>query len=938
MKFRSQFLLLLWLLLWIHAVKAQTLTSDSQIPLDPNIKIGKLENGITYYIRKNSKPENRLELRLAVNAGSILEDDDQLGLAHFTEHMAFNGTKNFSKNELVSYLQSVGVRFGAHLNAYTSFDETVYILHLPSDSSEIVNQGFQILEDWAHNLSFENEEIDKERGVVIEEWRLGQGAEMRMLDKYLPVIFKDSRYSKRLPIGTKEILENFEYETLKRFYRDWYRPELMAVIAVGDLEIEEMEAKIVQHFNNVPVSENPRERKTYPVPDHQETLVAIESDPEAAFTQVQLYFKSDPKPFITLADYRTLITQGIYTGLLNQRLEELRQKADPPFIFASIEYGSTWARTKSAYQAFAMVSENGVEKGLRTLLEETRRIRLHGFTQGELERYKKDMLILYQRAYNERDKTESGSYAGEYIANFLQKEPIPGIEFEYGYVQQILPGITLEDVNGLTEKWIKDDNRVVVITAPEKEGIVLPTKDQVRGILEEVANSQVEPYQDELAGLVLMEQVPTPGKIVKENELPEIGVTELTLSNGVQVKLKSTDFKNDEVLFYAYSPGGHSLYPDEDYYSATNSSSVVARSGVKEFSAIDLQKLMAGKIVSVTPFINELTEGLRGNSTPADMETMFQLIHLEFTAPRKDAEIFQGYITNNKALYKNLLSNPQYYYYDKLTRLLTQNHLRGGGFPKDEDWDKIDLERLHQIYQDRFKDASDFTFMFVGAFQMDQIKPLIETYLASLPTTNRTESWKDVGVRPPSGSVEKSFNKGTDPKSMVTLIFTGETEYDRNESYKLNAVAELLDIKLIETLREEKGGVYGASAGGQISQYPYSNYSVTIRFPCSPDNVDELIAATMAEIHKLKQNGPEEKDLNKVKETLKRERETNLKENSYWLTVLRSYYYNGEDPRETLKYEERINAITVQDIQETANKYLNTDNFIKVVLYPEEGE
>jgi len=922
-------------LLFGTCIQAQEVNLQKKIPLDPKIRKGKLENGITYYIRKNEKPENRLELRLALNAGSILENEDQLGLAHFTEHMAFNGTENFSKNELVKYLQSVGVRFGAHLNAYTSFDETVYMLHLPSDSAGIVNKGFQILEDWAYNLSFDTVEIDKERGVVIEEWRLGQGADRRMLDEYLPVLYKDSRYAERLPIGKKEVLETFEYETLKQFYEDWYRPELMSVIAVGDMDVDEIEKKIKKHFSRIQPVKNPKPRKKYPVPDHKETLIKVVSDEEAAFTRIMLFYKHDPREMEKQKDFRSYIRAQLYSGMFNQRLDELRQKADPPFIYANTRFGRTWARTKSAYQATAVVSETGIEKGLKAIVEEIKRVKTHGFTKGELERYKKEMLSAYEQAYNERDKTESKSYASEYVRNFLNNEPAPGITFEYNFVKKILPGISLEEVNNLTGKWIRDENKVIVVTAPKKQEVVLPEESNIRDILQEVQDSEVAPYKDKVTSAALMAKKPKAGTIIEENKLNEIGVTEWTLSNGVKVKLKPTDFKNDEVLVRAFSPGGHSVYPDDVYHSAANASAIIGQSGLKDMNQIELQKYLAGKVVSLSPFIDDLTEGLSGSAAPKDLETLFQLMHLQFVAPRKDPDVFQSFIAKNKAIYQNIMSNPQYYYYDSLARIMSQNHLRGDYFPTMKDWERVKLEEVYNVYKDRFKDAGDFTFLIVGAFDLVEIKPLVETYLGSLPMTGREESWRDQGVRPPDNKVMESVEKGGDPKSRVTIIFTDKYGYDRMESYKLNVLAEILDIKLIEVLREEKSGVYGAGASSSMTQYPYEHYSFRVAFPCSPDNVEELTQATFDIIRKLKEEGPDEKDLNKVKETLRREREENLDKNGYWLSVLNTYYFNKEDPRETLKYEERIQSITREDVKETARKYLKKDDYIQVVLYPE---
>ena len=536
--------------LTVGVLHAQNPDLNKEIPFNPNVKTGTLSNGLKYYIQKNAKPEKRVELRLAVNAGSILENDDQLGLAHFTEHMCFNGTKNFKKNDIVNYLQSIGVKFGADLNAYTSFDETVYILPIPSDDKKILDQGFQILEDWAHNVTFEDEEIDKERGVVIEEWRTGRGASQRMRDKYFPVLLKDSRYAQRLPIGTKEILESFKYETVKKFYKDWYRPDLMAVIVVGDIDIAEMEAKIKAHFGKIEATKNPLERKEYNIPDHKETLISIATDKEAPFTQVQLYYKHPEIEMKTLADYRSGIIRRLYNGMLNQRLEELSQSAEPPFIYGYTYYGG-FIRSKSAYQSFASVSQDGIIKGLKALLAENQRVQEYGFNASELERYKKEILRSYEKSYNERDKTESANYVYQYINHFLKGEPTPGIEWEYDFLQKVLPSITVEEINQLPKKWISDENRVVIITAPDKEGVNIPTEEEIKAVLKEAESMNITAYEDKVNEEPLIAQTPKAGKVTKETKIAALGATELTLSNGLKVILKPTDFKNDEIMMTA---------------------------------------------------------------------------------------------------------------------------------------------------------------------------------------------------------------------------------------------------------------------------------------------------------------------------------------------------------------------------------------------------
>ena len=909
---------------------------DSEIPLDPKVVTGKLDNGLTYYIRQNSKPENKVELRLAVNIGSMLENADQQGLAHFLEHMAFNGTKNFEKNELVSYLQSVGVKFGAHLNAYTSFDETVYMLNLPTEDEEVVNKGLQILEDWAHNITFEEEEIDKERGVVIEEWRLGQGASQRMREKWFPVMMKDSRYAERLPIGKKEVLENFKYKTLKNFYEKWYRPELMAVVVVGDIDVGKMEEKVKEQFSKIPASKKPIERPFYEVPPHQETLIATATDKEASFTQIQLLYKRPKKETETIKDYGDFVLQQVYDGMLNQRLSELTQQAEPPFMYAGAGYGA-FVRTKDTYSYFAIVPPGGVTKGLTSLIEESKRALLHGFTQGELDRYKQELLVYYEKAYKERDKTESKNYASEYVAHFLEDSPAPGIENELQYLMAFLPTVTLEKVNEKTEALTANNNRVVVVTAPEKEGMEIPTEEEIGEILEKADALEPAPYEDNLTATALMEDIPTAGKVVSKTEKP-LDVTEVKLSNGVTVVLKPTDFKNDQIIMDALNFGGHSVYDLENYYSAEFAANIVTESGVKDFSVTDLQKLMTGKIAYVSPYIREITEGFRGSCAPKDLEPMMQLLHLYITAPRKDQEAFTSFMNKTKAVYANLMASPDNYFYDQTARLLSQNHPRGGGLPKMEDFDKIDLDKAFDIYNERFKDIQNFTFFFIGNFEIDVMLPLLETYLGSLPANDAKAEYKDVGIRYPEGVIKKEYKKGKDAKSQVKLAFTGDFDYDRKEAYHISSLAEILDIKLTESLREEESGVYGVSAFGYTDKIPHSNYYLGIEFPCAPENVDRLIEATFKEIKKLQENGPTEEDLNKIKETQKLEMKENLKKNEFWLSTLRNSYLYDKDYTKLMDYEEKINGLTIEGLKETANKYYNFDNYVQAVLYPEVEE
>jgi zinc protease len=929
----------LWISLLIAflAVEAVAQIDTSQLmPVDPKVKIGKLPNGLTYYIRKNTKPEKRVELRLVVNTGSVLEDPDQLGLAHFMEHMNFNGTRHFPKNELVSYLQSIGVQFGADLNAYTSFDETVYILPVPTDKPELVDKGLEILEDWAHDALLDSLEIEKERGVVIEEWRLSRGAEERMMKQTLPVQYRNSKYAERLPIGTKESLETFSHSALKRFYHDWYRPDMQAIIVVGDIDVNEMEAKIKQVFGSIPAPPNPRKREIFPVPDHQETLSVIAKDKETAFPTVEVMFKKDPQPETTIGDYSRYMNRMLFTGMLNNRLRELAQKSNPPFIGAGSYYGNTYARTKDAFILYANSSDTGLGKTLYTMLEEGRRVLLHGFTPTEFELQKKQVQSFYDRIFNEREKEESHKYVDEYVSNFLINEPIPGLEWEYDFVKQHLSTVKLADINKLAAQWITPSNMVVTINAPEKESITIPSTAEIRHIISTVETAAIEPYKEKVLASQLMDASKLkPGSVTSTKTDEELGTTTWILSNGATIVLKPTNFKNDEILMRAYSKGGHSLVKDADYYSASYASGVVGQSGVGNFSAIELANMLKGKNTSVSTNISLYSEGVSGGTTPKEAETLFQLTHLYFTSPRKDKDAFESYKTRLKQVLANYRANPQNYYNDEFNKLLTRNHPRAGAIPKPEDIDKINLDRSMQIYKERFANAGDFTFFFVGSLNEDSLRPLVLKYIGSLPGSAKKENFRDLGIRPPAGKVEKQINKGSEPQSQVNLVFTGPAPFNPDDAYALRSFGELLSIKLIEELREEKGSVYGVGAYGSMQKFPSPYSTFNVSFPCAPENVDTLTRAVLKEISDVINNGVSDADLAKVKEQQKRKLEVDLKENGFWMNNLYSASFNGTSPRRILELEKQINGLSSKTIQSAAKKFVNPTKYIRAVLKPE---
>ncbi len=914
--------------------KAKKAPLESKLPVDPKVKVGQFENGLRYYIRENKRPENRAELRLVVNAGSILEDNDQQGLAHFLEHMAFNGTQNFAKHELIEFMESIGMRFGPGLNAYTSFDETVFMLRIPTESEEVMGKAFQILEDWTRALSLENEEIDKERGVIIEEWRLGRGAMARMMDKQYPIIFKGSRYADRLVIGKKEIIENFKYDVLKRFYRDWYRSDLMAVIAVGDFDSAAVESLMKAHFAHLLKAKNPRERTVFPVPDHDETLFAIATDKEAMSTSVAVVHKLPKQEMSTVGAYRQMIVEQLYHGMLNQRFAELAQKKDPPFLGASSGKGQ-FVRSKEVYVLNAGVKDEGIIRGLEALIVESERVSRHGFTASELGRQKRQLLRSIERAYTEREKNNSNQYVSEYIRNYLEGEPTPGIEYEFELFKRFIPEITLEEVNKIGREWLAENNRVIMVNAPQKEGLSIPTEKDLLGVLDSVADMEITPYEDTSSELPLMAELPVSGEILETKLLEEYDITEWVLSNGARVILKPTDFKEDEIVFQALSPGGTSLVSDEDFIPARTASQVISAGGVGEFSAINLQKKLTGKVVRVRPLISDMEEGLSGNASPKDIETLFQLINLYFTAPRADATMFDVLKNRMKAMLENRNSNPMFVFYDTFRRIITQDHYRARPLTV-EKLEEMDLEKSLAIYKDRFADASDFIFIFVGNLDLKAIKPLVARYLASLPSLNRQETWKDVGIRPPKGVVKKTVKKGVEPQSQASVVFTGPFEYTQANRNAIRAMGIVLQTRLRNKIREDLGGTYSIMASPSYDRVPVPAYSVTINFGADPERVEELISVIFQEIETLKKEGVTAEELRDAKQAMYRNFETGIKQNRWLLTQLYYRYQAGEDLESLFDYLKSLEEITADGIHEAAKTYLDTENYVQVTLFPED--
>src|SRR3989440_3426909 len=918
----------------MRAPLAQAQALSDPMPVDPQITIGKLPNGIRYYVRANKKPEKRAELRLVVNAGSILEDDDQQGMAHLVEHMAFNGTTHFPKNEIVSFMESLGMRFGADVNAYTSFDETVYELTVPTDKPETMDRALLILEDWAHNLTFDPKEIDKERGVVIEEWRLGRGAGFRMLNKIFPVLLNGSRYAERIPIGKPEIIQNGKQDRLKQFYKDWYRPDLMAVVAVGDFDKAAIEKMITAHFGSIPPTTNPKPRKIFDIPDHADTSYAIATDKEANNTIVEVDSVLPARPEGLIGAYRQKTVDRLFSGMLSARFSELTQKPDAPFTLGSASRSNFIGRTKDSASLFALVKEDGIERGLDALLTEAERVARFGFTATELERQKQAILRNYERVALQKEARESASRADEYVRNFLENETLPSADDEYTLQKRFLPEITLDEVNKLAREWFSDRNRTIVIQAPEKTGLATPDQAKLAAVIKNVSTKDLKPFVDTVASAALLDKSPAPGTVVKTSTNDTTGITEWELSTGVGVVLRRTNFKQDDPLFRAPSRGGSSLASDKDYFPASTASQAVTAGGVGKLSAVDLRKFMTGKVAAATPFISELEEGLNGSSSSKDLETMFQLIYLRFTAPRADADAFRAQTAQMKSILGNQAAVPEFAFSSAIMSARYQNHPRRR-IPTPELVDEWNLDKSIAFYKDRFADSSDFTFVFVGSFDLATMKPLVEKYLGSLPSIHRKESWKDVGVRQPSDVVVKKVEKGVEPKSLSLIAFNGPFDYNQTNRVAIRALGEILQRRLLETIRVDLGGTYSIGVNPTYEKFPNQTYSVTITFGSAPARAENLIKRVFEEIEKLKNEGPTDQQLSDEKEALLRDFQTNSKLNNFLLAQISARYENGEDPAGVWLVPDYYQKLDKATIQQAAKTYLNTNRYVEVMLFPE---
>lgn len=919
------------------AISAAVKTPGSLIPNDPNVKIGKLSNGLTYYIRKNSEPNNRAELYLATRIGSLMEDDNQQGLAHFTEHMAFNGTKDFPKNEMINYLQKAGVRFGADLNAYTGFDQTVFQLPIPTDSSAVFKNGFKILANWAGKIVMEGEEIDKERGVIVEEDRQrGKNAQERMSKQLLPVLLKGSRYADRLPIGKIDILNTFTHDKIRNFYKDWYRPNLQAVIAVGDFDVNEVEQLIKDNFSGLTNPANPRPRLSYDLPDNKAPLVKIITDPEQQYNVAQIMYKQRGNVLKTTDDYKKSMMYNMVNNMLASRIQEIMQKGNAPFLQAQSGYGAYQGGLVSGINAFqsVAVSTSGatLEKAFLAVLAENERMSKYGFMQSELDVVKKNVEAGNEKRLKEKDKTASSAFVQRYLNHFLTGASIPSTEYSYELTKKALAEITLNEVNALAKTLITKENQIIVVQAPEKEKANIPTEAQLLAALKAASNN-VTAYVDNSVNKPLLDKKPVAGKIVKEQKNDKIGVTELTLSNGIKVLLKPTDFKNDQIIFSSFSKGGTSLATDQDLQSV-GAVGLIPGSGVGDFNPTQLNKLLAGNTGRAGAYIDDLYQGYNGSASPKDLETAFQMVYAYGTNPRKDPEIFNKSLKDFKVSLENKSADPESVFGDTVQAVLSSYHKRA--MPSTPaDIDKISLDVAFDFYKDRFADNSEQTFVIVGAFDVENIKPLIETYIASLPALNKKQDFVDNGIYPPKGKVSKTVYKGLEDKASVQLYIHGDYEYNSDTNVQLDALKAALENKIMERLREKESGVYSPQVGLSVTKYPKAHYYFTISFSCATANVEKLISAALDEVNHIQNNGATTDDISKFKSEEQRQIELSLRDNGFWLNYLTNREKYGDDITQILGFKERLNKVTVETSKVTAQKYLSDDNYIRLVLVPQ---
>ncbi len=911
----------------VLALSATMLAQQAMpVPFDQNVRRGKLENGLTYYIRHNEKPAQRANFYIAQKVGSILEEDDQQGLAHFLEHMAFNGTKNYPGKALLNYMEHNGVKFGENVNAWTSIEQTVYMLtNVPTTNPGLVDSCMLVLHDWSSFISLEGEEIDKERGVILEEMRQGQSAQMRIYQKMLPEIYPNSPYGHRLPIGTEEVVSGFKHDALRAYYHKWYRPDLQGIIIIGDIDVNEIESRLKTMFEDIPAPVNPAERTRFEVADNAEPIVSIATDRENTNYNLSVYYKHDVTPNEEKGDIQYWLKSyidNLVSTMYNNRMEELTQKANPPFIFGYGYYGTFFVSdTKDAWTTLAYAKDKeGIDEAMNAIIAENNRMKQYGFTASEFERAKADLMKQIENQYEERDKQETQRYFYPILNHFLTNEPLMGIENEYMLLSQILPALPVEAINAYVPELIREDNIVITLTAPEKEGETLPTKAELLAMFQNANKIEVEPYKETVSDEPLIATLPVKGAIDSKKQDDTFDATVLTLKNGVKVIYKPTKYKDDEILMSAYSFGGYSVMDQSDPYTLQQINELATLGGVGNFSAIDLPKVLAGKNVRVNPSIGNLTEGISGNCSVKDLETMLQLTYLYFNNPRSDEEAFQSYITRTKSMLANYESNPDVAFSDNLIFALYDNHPLVKRM-KAEDYDKVDYAKALKLYADRFKDANNFVFTFVGNIDPETFEPMIEQYIGALKTKKNDETWTANVPSFTDKDVHSHYTKAMEnPKVTCYIVYNGDMENNRKNQLTMQALSDVMDIVYTEKIREDEGGTYGVGVNGNLILRPKESFMFLIGFNTNKEMYEKLMGIAVAELQNVANNGPRAEDLKKVKEFLIKKHSEDLESNRYWMNCIQTLDRDGYNPM--ANYTDIINSITADDVANMAKAVL----------------
>jgi zinc protease len=921
-----------------HVGQAQIYQPGQPVPFDSNVVRGILPNGMRYYIRSNKKPEKRAEFYIVHNVGAILEEDNQNGLAHYTEHMAFNGTKHFPKKALLNYLETIGCKFGENVNAFTAQDVTCYnIGSIPLTREGIIDSCLLVLHDWSNFISFEADEIESERGVILEEWRTRGGAQARLSDKLRPVIYSGSKYGLRNVIGDTAVINHFDHQAIFDFYHQWYRPDLQAVILVGDFDAQMMEQKVKALFSTIPAVINPVSKPVYDLPDNTQPIVALATDPEATSTNIRVYFKhpSVPDTMKNQSYLRMDIIRILINQMMNVRMSDLLKKEAAPAINAQIGY-SSFTPTRDVFVASATAKTDQSLPTLDMLLSESRRMKQFGFTPSELTRAKANFARSVESRFLERDKREHNPYVWDYFYHFTNNEPTCDIAYYRDFVNEVLPLVSLDEINAMVSKFVTDHNVIISLTAPDKPEITVPTQDELLAVFHSSKTKEVIAYEDRPLAASLMQMPSDKGTVVKNEKLKQYDVRQWTLSNGIKVLLKKTDFKQDEIIMNAQSFGGICRMEDSDWLSSVLLSTLVGEMGMGEHSASDLKKIMAGKRASTGVSLSEDREAIYGSCSPVDMEMLLQQVHLRFVAPRFDREAYDAYMARLKPYLQFMSLNPDAAFRDTVTSLLTNHHPRIKPITS-QSLEDVTFEKIERIYRDRFADPSSFTFVFVGNIDEQTLLPLVEAYIGSLRSGARVEPYIDRGVRAPNGVVRNHFRKEMQtPKVTVFANYSGAVKYKTTDFLNLSAIKNILDIRYVESIREKEGGTYGVSVGTGCEKNPEKRADITLSFNTDSAKAIRMLELLHAEIDSLINKGPSMEDVQKTRELFLKSFADQQIQNGYWMGVIIGAYIDHFDRH--VDYEKMVKKISPKSIQQFAVKTFSSSRMLEVVMMPAEKQ